>query len=92
MAMKQTFRATSGTARLEIAQEALGCLIAFRSQLIFTERRKTQPRPGVIDHWKSQRNALFDLARSLNCDDQETIEDVIATYSRSARAVFESHE
>lgn len=90
--MKQTFRTTSSSARFEIAQEALGCLIAFRSQLIFIEQGKTQPRLGIVDHWKSQRNALFDLARSLNCDDQETIEDVIATYGQSARAVFDSHE
>jgi hypothetical protein len=76
--------------RLEIAQDVLGCLIALRSELIFYERKKAQPNVEIISQWKAERNTLFDLTRSLNCKDRDTIENVIATYGPSARALFDS--
>ena len=76
--------------RLEIAQDVLGCLIALRSESIFYERKKAQPNVEIISLWKAERNSLFDLARSLNCKDRDTIENVIATYGPSARALFDS--
>lgn len=76
--------------RLEIAQDALGLLIALRSESIFHERKKAQPNAEIIEQWKAERNALFALTRSLNCDDRDTIENVIATYGPSARALFDS--
>jgi hypothetical protein len=44
----------------------------------------------IISQWKAERNTLFDLTRSLNCDDRDTIENVIATYGPYARALFDS--
>lgn len=76
--------------RLEIAQDALGCLIALRSESIFYERKKAEPNAEIISLWKAERNSFFDLTRSLSCNDRDTIENVIATYGPYARALFDS--
>ncbi|ALU58414.1 hypothetical protein ACA40_00490 [Pseudomonas syringae pv. lapsa] len=75
--------------RLGIAQDVLGCLIVLRSESIFYERKKAQPNAEIISLWKDKRNTLFDLTRSLNGNDRDTIEDVIATYGPSAKAQFD---
>ncbi|WP_339492955.1 MULTISPECIES: hypothetical protein [unclassified Pseudomonas] len=80
----------SGAHRLEIAQDVLSCLIALRSESIFYERKKAQPNAEIISLWKDERSALFNLTRSLHRDDQETIENVIATYGPSAKALLDS--
>lgn len=79
----------SDAQRLEIAQDVLGCLIALRSESIFYERKKAQPNVEIISQWNAERNTLFDLTRSLNCNDRDTIENVIATYGPSANALFD---
>ncbi|MDT3228046.1 MULTISPECIES: hypothetical protein [Pseudomonas syringae group] len=79
----------SDAQRLEIAQDVMGCLIALRSESIFYERKKAEPNAEIISLWKAERNTLFDLTRSLNCNDRDTIENVIATYGPSARALFD---
>lgn len=81
---------SSDAHRLEIAQDVLGCLIALRSESIFYERKKAQSNIEIISQWKAERNTLFDLTRSLNCDDRDTIENVIATYGPYAKALFDS--
>ena len=80
----------SETHRLEIAQDVLSCLIALRSESIFYERKKAQPNVEIISLWKTERNTLFDLTHSLNCNDRDTIENVIATSGPSDRALFDS--
>lgn len=70
MVNQHAFDTTPDTTRLEIAQEALGCLIALRSQLISVERGKSDPNAESISELKNQRNVLFGLLRSLSCDDQ----------------------
>lgn len=78
-------------AKLEIAQETLGCLVAYRSEMIFDERKKAEPDAALIDRWKDERNALIELTRSFNCEDMEAINDAIEAYGPTARAVFELH-
>lgn len=75
--------------RLEIAQDVLGCLITLRSESISYERKKAQPNAEIISLWKAEQNNLFDVTRSLNCNDRDTIENVIATYGPSAKALFD---
>lgn len=90
MVNQHAFDTTPDTTRLEIAQEALGCLIALRSQLISVERGKADPNAESISELKNQRNVLFGLLRSLSCDDQLNIENIIATYGPCAKALFTS--
>ncbi|RZI54883.1 MAG: hypothetical protein EOP12_00455 [Pseudomonas sp.] len=70
---------SSDAHRLEIAQDVLGCSIALRSESIFYERKKAQPNVELISQWKAERNTLFDLPRSLNRNDRDTTENVIAS-------------
>lgn len=56
--------------RLEIAQKALGLLMALRSESIFHERKKAQPNAEIIEQWTAERNVLCALTRSMHCDNR----------------------
>lgn len=75
-----TMNRPSDAHRLGTVQDVLGGMIAFRSEWIFYERKKARPNVEIISQWKSERNTLLDLTRSLNCNDRDTIENVIAKY------------
>lgn len=79
---------TERLARLEAAQEVLGCLMAARAELIHHEGKKAQPDVAKIAQWEAERNALFDLEDSLRLDDSQGVEQVIVTYGPQAREMF----
>ncbi|KWT11502.1 hypothetical protein ALP51_03355 [Pseudomonas savastanoi] len=81
---------TERLARLEAAQEVLGSLMAARAEWIYIESKNAQPNAAKIAQWEAERKGFFDTEDELRFDDQDRIEQVIATYGPLARAIFES--
>ena len=75
-------------ARFETAQEALGMLIAARSELIYQERKKAEPDAEKISVWEAETEALAVREDALRFDDAEEIERVIAECGVEVRAIY----
>ncbi|MCY1456925.1 hypothetical protein D9M71_741760 [compost metagenome] len=79
---------TERLARFEAAQEVLGFLMAVRAEWIYIESKKAQPDAAKIVQWEAERKVFFDIEDELRLDDQDSIEQVIATYGPVARRIF----
>lgn len=79
---------TERLTRFETAQEALGMLIAARSELIYQERKKADPDVEKISLWEAETEALAAREEALRFGDAEEIERVITECGVEVRAIY----
>lgn len=79
---------TERLSRFETAQEALGMLIAARSEWIYRERKKAEPDAEKISVWEAETESLAAREDALRFDDAKEIERVIAECGLEVRAIY----
>jgi hypothetical protein len=77
---------TEQLARFETAQETLGMLVAIRTSLVYSEKRKAKPDVNKITIWESEIAKYNDEDLSLRFSDTTEIERILTSYGPMVKA------
>lgn len=77
---------TEQLARFETAQETLGMLVAIRTSLVYSEKRKAKPDANKITIWESEITKYNDEDLSLRFSDTTEIERILTSYGPMVKA------